>query len=337
MQLPTYRGWGLLSCVLLAGCPDKEEGTGSATATTTSGAGPTTDDGTTTTGPATSTTDEPTAGGETTSAATGDPTTSGTTGVTGDPMTDCEAQYAELAAQTDKDCSCLVEMGDFPDQQACLAELEPPPGDCVCPIFAGDPTNADWLACIVVAEQTYTACIAPVACDDVNAYAACADAYFETTMSCGMPSKQSLGQTDVACYDIPAFMCTSGESVPFYYSCDMEPDCMDMSDEAEATCTFMCGSGEKIPKDLVCDEAPDCMDMSDEAKELCVFTCGDGGEVPKSWVCDGEPDCMDGSDEAMCLKAPLTRRATGSWSAGKRPTRGRTASPSARAAAWPTR
>ena len=143
MRLPTYRGWGLLSCVLLAACPGKEENTDSATATATTGAGPTTDDGTTsTTGPATSTGDEPT-GGETTSTATGDTTTSGTTGgASGDPMTDCEMQYAELAKQTEKDCSCLVEAGDFPDQQACLAEFDPAPVDCLCPIFVGEPASS---------------------------------------------------------------------------------------------------------------------------------------------------------------------------------------------------
>lgn len=338
MRLPTYRGWGLLSCVLLAACPGDEGNTGSATATTTSGAGPTTEDGTTsTTGPATSTGDEPTAGGETTQAATGDTTTSGTTGATGDPQTDCEAYFAELVKQTDKDCTCQVELGDYPDHETCLAEYEPEPVDCLCPIFVGEPANDGWLACTAVAAQHFTACLAPIACDDFNAYAACSDAYFDELTTCGMPTKPTLGQTDVACYNVPAFMCTSGESVPFYFECDMEPDCMDMSDESEATCTFMCGSGEKIPKDQVCDEDPNCMDMSDETAEMCKFTCGSGEEILKSWVCDMEPDCMDGSDEAMCLATPLKRRATGSWSAGTRPTRGRTASPSARAAAWPTR
>ena len=32
--------------------------------------------------------------------------------------------------------------------------------------------------------------------------------------------------------DATPFMCGSGEQVPVSYSCDGEPDCMDMSDEA---------------------------------------------------------------------------------------------------------
>lgn len=339
MRLSTYRGWGLLSCVLLAGCPSDTGNTDSATATATTGAGPTTDAAmTTTTGPATSTGDAPTAGDdETTRATTGDMTTSESTGANGGPQANCEAYFAELERQTQKDCACQVEGGDFPDQQTCLAEYEPEPVDCLCPIFVGEPTNAAWLDCNAAAAKALTACLDPLPCNDVLAFSACYDAYFDDVATCGMPTKATYGQTDVACYDVPAFMCTSGEPVPFYFACDMEPDCMDMSDEAEAACTFMCDNGEKIPKDQVCDEDTNCADKSDETDALCKFTCMNGEKIPKSWACDSEPDCMDGSDEAMCLVSPLKRRPTGSWSAGQRPTRDRTASAAARAAARATR
>lgn len=337
----SYRGWALLGCALLAACPGEGGGTGSASATaTTTGTTGGTDDGTTTTGPATSTGEQPTSGTATGGAATstGEASTSGP-GTTGghDPLSDCQAQYAALAAQTDHDCMCQVAAGDYPDQQTCLADYEPAPVDCLCPIFVGDPTNTGWLACVAAAETAYTACIDPLACDDGNGYAGCADTYFATLDGCGNPSKSTLGQTDVQCWKVDGFMCGSGESVPFYYACDDEPDCMDMSDESDAACKFTCGDGEKIDLDQVCDDNVDCADASDEADATCKFTCGSGEKIPKDFVCDEEPDCMDGSDEAMCLLAPLTPPATGSWSAGTRPRRGRTASPAARAAAWPRR
>jgi hypothetical protein len=324
-----------LCWVLLTACQNGEEGTASATATTTTtttAAGTSTDGDETTARPATSTstaTTAPTSGtsgvDDTTSTTGG--ATSGTTGVSDDPRANCEIQYGELAKQNEHDCTCLVTAGDFPDMQSCVAELGPLPGDCVCPLVAGDPGNAAHLACLAAAELAFTPCVAAIACDDIDGFFACLDAYDAAIADCGLPTKQSLGQVDIACRDVPAFVCDSGESVPTYYACDMESDCSDMSDESEAACMFTCGDGGKIPKGQVCDEHPDCADMSDETDELCKFTCGDGKKIPKDYVCDAEPDCTDASDEAMCLVRPLTRRATGSWSAGTRPTRGRTASP----------
>jgi hypothetical protein len=51
-------------------------------------------------------------------------------------------------------------------------------------------------------------------------------------------------------------MCTSGETVPLSFTCDMENDCKDMSDEDPKACAFTCGSGESIPKGGVCDGEP---------------------------------------------------------------------------------
>lgn len=329
-----------MCCALLAGCPGDGGSTDSATGTTTTGDASTTGEATASTGDVVTTGDvvstSGTTGGDATS--TGEAPTTGTTGgVGGDPMADCEAQFAELAKQTDNECMCLVAEGSFPDQQTCLAEFPPPPAGCLCPIFAGDPANAAWLACLADAERAFTACSMGLECTDIDGHADCTEAYFAVADGCGSPSKPSLGQADVACLDVPGFTCGSGESVPDDYTCDDEPDCMDMSDESDATCTFTCGSGEAIPKDLVCDMKDDCEDKSDEAEELCVFVCDDGQKVPAMWLCDGEPDCDDGSDEAMCLGRPLTRRATGSSRAGTRPTRDRRAPRAGRAAAWPTR
>lgn len=223
----------------------------------------------------------------------------------GAALADCRTLYTEFNQQTERGCMCLVADGTYSDPQTCLAEALPEPVDCLCPLLAGDPANAAFLACAAAAELEFSSCIAPVDCEDVTGFDACLGAYLQATQGCGAPSKRTLGQTLVTCHGVEAFPCGSGEQVPADYACDDEPDCPDMSDEADAICRFPCGSGETIETSRVCDGVADCADMSDELKAMCVFPC-DGGttEIPKEWVCDGEADCADEADEAMCLARP---------------------------------
>lgn len=295
-------GRGFACCVLLAACPNNDDNTGASAGTTTG------------TATADVTSDVPPT--STTGDATTESPTSGTTDG-GGALADCQTQYTERLKRETRGCMCLVEVGDFPDVQTCLdafglTDL----GPCVCPILSADPANDAHLACVAAVEVAYTACSAPLACGDVEGLKPCSEAYYPAINSCGEPTKQSFGQKALQCEGAPPFMCGSGEAVPELFTCDMAPDCVDMSDEAKELCLFTCGSGETIPKESTCDDLPDCMDMSDETKELCVFVCGDGQEIPKIFVCDNQPDCMDGSDEAMCLvrPRPLAARAA----AGKR-------------------
>lgn len=290
----TTGGFGIC---LLAACPGPggsttETGTTDPTETTGTGTGTTTTDDTTTGDP-------PTGTGTGTGTTTDTPTGSGTTGGEG-PVADCQTQYAEMAKQNEWDCGCQVEAGLYPDVPTCLEDWFMEDPSCLCPILAADPDNAGFLACIAAGEQTFSACITPLACDDANAYDACVQAYFEATATCGEPTKASNGEVGLQCFDTPPFMCESGETIPDLYTCDQEPDCPDMSDESMDICSFMCMSGETIPKIYTCDRRPDCMDGSDETPELCEFMCGSGESIPKTWVCDNRPDCEDGSDEADC-------------------------------------
>ena len=213
---------GLGICVLTA-CPGGGGG-GTGTAGTTDDLTTTTMDGTSTATP-TGTTAPPT----TTDSATGttaEPTTTGG----GDPLTDCQTWYGEFPKQLEKQCTCEVESGVYPDMRTCLADFVPVNGDCECPVFAADPANASWLECRAAAEQASTACMATVACDDVAGEEMCVDAFF--MFDCGLPTKVSQGEIDLQCYGSTAFMCGSGERIPAAYTCDAEPDCVDMSDEA---------------------------------------------------------------------------------------------------------
>ncbi len=220
---------GLGICLLTA-CPGGGGG-GTGTGTGTEGTTDdltttttTTTDGTSTATP-TGTTDSPT----TTDSATGttaEPTTTGGD----DALTDCQTWYGEGDKQVQKQCTCEVESGVYPDIRTCLADLIPVDGDCECPIYAADPANASWLECLAAAEQAFTVCDAAVACDDVAGQEMCFELFF--MYDCGLPSKASRGERDLQCFDATPFMCGSGEQVPVSYSCDGEPDCMDMSDEA---------------------------------------------------------------------------------------------------------
>lgn len=213
MQLWLRMGLGI--CLLTA-CPG---GGGGGTGTGTEG---TTDDLTTTTttdGTSTGTTDSATG-------TTAEPTTTGGD----DPLTNCQTWVGEFPKQLERQCTCEVESGVYPDMRTCLADFVPENWECECTAFAADPANASWLECRSAAEQAITVCEAAVACDDVAGQDMCVEAFF--MFDCGLPSKASQGERDLQCYGSTAFMCGSGERIPAAYTCDAEPDCMDMSDEA---------------------------------------------------------------------------------------------------------
>ncbi|HEY8379425.1 MAG TPA: hypothetical protein VIK91_23195 [Nannocystis sp.] len=256
---------------LLSACPGNgsdsgTEGTDTGSASTTDMTG-TTSEGTTgdepTTGDsATGTTSEGTTTGDST---TGDPTTGDSTTGGGDAFTHCQDVHSALAEQAERQCQCDVEAGYYPDLDTCLAQTGAFDGACECPLLAGDPGNADHLACLAPVAQAFAECFLAAACDDEAAKELCYKAFVDAYDGCGEPTKSSRGQVEIQCNGEPAFTCGGGEQILEYYVCDEEPDCPDMSDETADLCLFMCGSGETIPTFFVCDGVPDCMDESDEA------------------------------------------------------------------------
>uniref|UniRef100_A0A8C6YKS8 EGF-like domain-containing protein n=1 Tax=Nothoprocta perdicaria TaxID=30464 RepID=A0A8C6YKS8_NOTPE len=142
------------------------------------------------------------------------------------------------------------------------------------------------------------------------------------------------------------FSCASGRCIPISWTCDLDDDCGDRSDESAAcaypTCfpltQFTCTNGRCININWRCDNdcgdgsdeknclaltpsrchphpAPpdnDCGDNSDEAgcSHSCSsnqFKCNSGRCIPVHWTCDGDNDCGDYSDETH---ANCTNQAT---------------------------
>jgi len=315
----------LAGLILSAGCPNNgNESTTSMTGSTTEAS---TGGSTSTSG---STTDEPTAGGSI-SGSTGTSTAGSTTGTP--PGGACgaylEAKHAALMAL----CPCLVEMMQFPDLETCLMFVGDPPEieQCTCDVLADFPGVDAYLTCQTAAQDGLSKCLSTTSCSDMAALEGCFNAASDASDMCPAGDKQADGAVALQCFDEPAFMCKSGEQIPQYYTCDMDMDCPDGSDEEKALCIFTCMDGQEVPSYSKCDGTPDCMDMSDEPPECyfmcmdgaqilqqlvcdgfddcedgsdevgdCKFMCTNGEEIPKAWKCDGEPDCRDGSDESNC-------------------------------------
>lgn len=239
------RNWLLAaSTTALAACPDGKEESTSTTGTATEA----TSEGTT---------EEPTRGG-----ATSEGSTSGAT--TEAPPATCPDLMAQEDAALVKICECLVDRMEFPDVETCVMGNSTPPEvqQCICGVYDASPGGLAGHACLGQAFAAYGDCLSMIACTDEAAFTACLDAYNATM--CPF-DKEVEGALDLSCFGRDAFVCGSGEEIPQHYTCDMEVDCRDGSDEAKALCVFTCGSGEEIPKALRCDGSPDCMDMSDEA------------------------------------------------------------------------
>ncbi|KAH9512575.1 hypothetical protein Btru_038829 [Bulinus truncatus] len=110
------------------------------------------------------------------------------------------------------------------------------------------------------------------------------------------------------------FACKDGHfCVPNKWTCDVEKDCDDGSDEGlncPTDCThgnqFKCKNDQCVSRDFVCDGTNDCGDLSDEV-DCEHFTCPEGEIkcdnflcIEESWKCDGYNDCGNGWDEKNC-------------------------------------
>lgn len=238
------------------------------------GAGEATDPGTTG-----STTDAPTGGptdgtgGEATDATTGgtsgatDATTDATTGEAPDLRELCLLSFANGQAIVEEQCGCAVDLGEYPDVAACLAEVDGGTATdaCKCDVYDHYPETEAGLECATPVQATLLACVDGVDCVmELDAFSECLDAYFMAIQMCAGPPKAALAEVALVCEGMPPFMCGSGESIPEGWVCNLEVDCMDGSDEMNCP-TFMCRDGTEIPLSYKCDGFPDCADQSDEA------------------------------------------------------------------------
>ena len=108
----------------------------------------------------------PTSGPEPTSGTTGPDPTDGTTGAdpTGDPEAyeQCKADQTAAGQQTELQCQCRVESGEFADMAACIEAYGTPAdiGECTCQIFSKNPETNDVLGCTSGPNQAYYGCYA---------------------------------------------------------------------------------------------------------------------------------------------------------------------------------
>ncbi len=107
----------------------------------------------------------------------------------GDPEIEMRCQYsAELAVMAaDGRCACLVEAGEFVDQETCRAEISSPQEafDCVCPIYAMYPESNAFIDCLVPLQEAAVACAADALCDE-RKLEACTEAY-QKYVDCPLP------------------------------------------------------------------------------------------------------------------------------------------------------
>lgn len=296
---------GLLGCLvaLVTACGDSGGGSTETGASTTgmtgTDAGPT--EGTT----ATPGTDTGETGG--TTAATEEPT-GGTTGPVNDPETlqACNDFFAANDALMAAQCTCLVEIGDFPSQKDCLDAAEPPLASnaCVCEVYSGFPGTKEALECRRQALEAGVACAEGVMCtDSVTPLIECLDKYNQQLFACAEVPLAAEAAKLIECENQPPFMCGSGETIPQVWKCDTEAECMDQTDESTCPDTFMCKDGSGwFPNSFKCDTFEDCKDGEDEAG-CPTFMCMSGQIILETQKCNGFADCRDESDEgdaAMC-------------------------------------
>lgn len=116
------------------------------------------------------------------------------------------------------------------------------------------------------------------------------------------------------------FTCQNKKCIQPEWTCDLEDDCGDNSDEhphinctqrsCDTTTKYRCRSGKCIPLSWRCDGEKDCHEGEDEPKECSdpeehkceptYFRCNSHRCIPSRWRCDYEDDCGDNSDEINC-------------------------------------
>ncbi|KAI9558491.1 hypothetical protein GHT06_015278 [Daphnia sinensis] len=113
------------------------------------------------------------------------------------------------------------------------------------------------------------------------------------------------------------FECSSGDCIPFHFTCDGVAECPDFSDELPTYCLFrkclpgffQCQNSRCVLQNASCDGQNDCGDFSDEANCTCntsQFRCTSGHCISNSFRCDTDPDCPDASDEMGCPQSNCT-------------------------------
>ncbi|XP_050691158.1 prolow-density lipoprotein receptor-related protein 1-like isoform X1 [Eriocheir sinensis] len=140
--------------------------------------------------------------------------------------------------------------------------------------------------------------------------------------TCTCPENFVLEDNGVSCRNnclSSLFVCNSTyKCIPFWWKCDTQDDCGDMSDEpddcGQYNCTpgqFQCDNGTCIHPSQICDNHKHCPDGSDEPNcdayecMLTQFKCPsfNGSHafcIANSRKCDGKTDCPGGHDEIDC-------------------------------------
>ncbi|MCY1004910.1 low-density lipoprotein receptor class A repeat-containing protein [Nannocystis pusilla] len=138
-------------------------------------------------------------------------------------------------------CACAVEVGRYAEIEACVtANSDSSESDCFCQIEAMGSAHAEYVACLAEAVEGYTACVAPLTCDEQIDLGPqeneCFGAFLDANHVCYKLSTEAV-LAEEACLDVgPPFMCNSGEPIPNTYVCDGDDDCEDKSDESDGLC-----------------------------------------------------------------------------------------------------
>lgn len=203
------RSMVVLTLVLACGGGDGGTGMGTGTGAT-NGSG--TEAGSTLGGASSTTVEQPTGGSggasEGASGSTGgslDPSGSGTGGEGSGAA--CVAWYGSIYDSYGPICACQVQMGVFPDEQACVDALAPP-SDCACMIFAQAPETADLLHCYESAAKDRADCVGAIdVCPLDVALAACDAVQAEALAACGTPPMEVCTALKMDCQELPALLC----------------------------------------------------------------------------------------------------------------------------------